>query len=158
MGRENFDGLDLFGNPVPKVRDRAGRPQKEWTEENSNKINLLFATGSTPKEAAAAIDMSMPVFRREYFSEIREWKVAKLKLRASQLLRLYQESSAGSVAAIKELFKQMDKGALVRLADDVANRQRASKPQPAGKKEQQTAAAHGYRGKFAAPEGPSRVN
>lgn len=156
MERENFDGLDLFGNPVPRSRGKAGRPEKGWTQEKSNKINLLFATGREPKDAAKAVGLSMPTFRKHYFSELEEWRVARLKFEAVMLERLYAEGTKGNVAAIKELFKQMERGALARLSDQVANRKSAQPPK--GKKEQQKDAADSYRGKFAPPSGPSLIN
>lgn len=159
MGRENFDGLDLFGQPVPRTRDKAGRPEHVWTVENSNKINLIFATGGAPKDAAAVLGITMPTLRKHYFSELEQWRVARLRLKAAQLQRLHEEGAKGNVAAIKELFKQMDKGALAQLSDRVANRAPAEpKPAAKGKKQLQKEAAGRVGGKFAPPEAPSLIH
>lgn len=161
MGRENFEGSDLFGNPIPRTRDKAGRPEHEWTVENSNKINLIFATGGEPRDAAAVLGITMPTLRKHYFSELEQWRVARLRLKAAQLQRLHEEGAKGNVAAIKELFKQMDKGALAQLSERVANRSgRPAQPKPPaiGKKEAAKHAAGEVRGKFAPPEPPRLLN
>jgi hypothetical protein len=159
LARENFDGLDLFGQPVPRTRDKAGRPEHVWTVENSNKINLIFATGGVPKDAAAVLGITMPTLRKHYFSELEQWRVARLRLKAAQLQQLHTEGQKGNVAAIKELFKQMDKGALAQLSDRVANRAPSEPKQaPKGKKEQQKEAAGRIAGKFAPPEQPQLVH
>lgn len=131
MSRQDFDGVDLFGQPVPRERVRGkGRPEHEWTLENSHKINLLFATGHDPADAAAALGISMPTLRKHYFSELEQWRVARLRLKAQQLQHLHDEGAKGNVAAIKELFKQMDQGRMVAGARDMA---KAPAPRPAPK-------------------------
>lgn len=145
---------------MPVVRDRAGRPEHVWTLENSHKINLLFATGHGPKDAAAALGITMPTFRKHYFSELEQWRVAKLKLKAKHLLTLDAQASAGSVPAAKELFKQIDKGNLAALAEAVKDRRSASpRATPKlGKKAERKEAAVQVKGKFAPPEGPTLLN
>lgn len=107
------------------------------------------------------LGISMPTLRKHYFSELAERRTAALRLKATQLLKLHELGQAGKVAAIKELFKQMDKGALAALSEAVANRGRKlaePKQRPLGKKEEQNQAAHGVRGKFAPPPAPSLLN
>jgi hypothetical protein len=144
--------LDLFGDPVPQSRDRAGRPPHVRTQENSNKINLLFATGHDLKDAARAIGITLPTLRKHYFPEVEKWQVAQLRLKAKLLVKLDAEAEGGSVPAAKELFKQIERGALVKLADKVANRGKAEPK--LGKKELQRQAAGQVGGKFAPPAPP----
>lgn len=159
-------GVDLFGDPIPLHRGKAGRPPHEWTLENSNKINLLFAMGSTPEDAALAIGVTMPTFRKHYFSELAQWKQARLRLKAKQLQLLAAAAATGKVAAIKEMFAQIDKAGLVDLSNKAANRGQAASRQTEererqprkGKKEERSEAAHAVTGMFAPPPSPRLVN
>lgn len=146
--------FDLFGDLIPEARERAGRPAHVWTIENSNKINLLFATGHDLKDAAKAIGVTVPTLRKHYFFEVEQWRVARLRLTAKQLLRLNSEAEGGNVAAIKELFKRMDKAALSDLAARVADRGKEKPKAKLGKKEMQREAAGKVGGKFAPPKPP----
>lgn len=142
MSREDFDGVDLFGQPVPRERVRGrGRPEHVWTLKNSNRINLLFATGHDLKDAAKVLGISMPTLRKHYFSEVAQWETARLKLKAQQLEQLHAEGQAGNVAAIKELFKQMDRGAWAGGARDMSQPVKPAKAPKPGKKEQLVEAA-----------------
>lgn len=156
-------GVDLFGDPIPAHRGKRGRPPKGWTLENSNKINLLFAMGSDPEEAARAVGLSMPTFRKYYFSELEQWEVARLRLKAKQLLLLAEAAATGKVAAIKEMFAQIEKAGLVDLSNKAANRgagrpaeERERQPRK-GKKEERNEAAHAVTGMFAPPAAPNRL-
>ena len=170
MARENSDGggvtqgasavvqgaaavaVDLFGDPIVTRREGPGRPEHVWSAENSHKINLLFALGHDVKQAAAAIGITVPTLRKHYFSEVDRRRVAKLRLKASLLMRL---NGDGSVAAIKELFKRIDKVELAQLATDVAGRgKRADKPKTVGKKDAASLAAKAVGGKFAPRPAP----
>jgi hypothetical protein len=152
---------DLFGDPVRAEPEGPGRPEHQWSLRNSNRINLLFATGHSVKEAALAIGVSVPTLRKHYFSEVEQWRVARLKLTAAQLERLNDEAEQGNVAAIKELFKRIDKATIAELATRVANRPEA-KPKPAGqklgKKAELRRAAGEVKGKFKPPEPPQLLN
>lgn len=137
MSRADFQGVDLFGEPVPRAPIRKkGRPEHQWSVENSNRINLLFATGHEPKDAAAILGITMPTLRKHYFSELEQWRVARLRLKASALARLHAEGQEGNVAAIKELFKQMDRGAMMDGAREMARPARPPKAPKLGKKQQ----------------------
>lgn len=149
-------GVDLFGDPIPLHRGKRGRPPKGWTLENSNKINLLFAMGSDPEEAAKVVGLSMPTFRKYYFSELEQWEVARLRLKAKQLQLLAEAAGSGKVAAIKEMFAQIEKAGLVDLSNRAAHRrheERERQPRK-GKKEERNEAAHAVAGKFAPPAAP----
>lgn len=158
---DNFSGnVDLFGVPIPARRAKRGRPEHVWTQENSNKVNLLFATGHEPKECAAALGISMPTFRKHYFFEMEGFAAAEIKLRAKNLANLATKAEEGSVAAIKELDQQIERGNLRKLSRDVSKRndQTAAKPPKKGKKEIQLDQAHAVEGKFAPRQAPALLN
>lgn len=150
--------VDLFGDPIREARDGPGRPEHVWTKENSNKISLLFACGYQPKDAAQAIGVSVPTLRKHYFSELEQWRFARIRMEAKLLAQLNAEGEKGSVGAMKELAKRIDKGRLEALAERVADRGRKEPKRRLGKKEQQHEAAQGVRGKFAPPEAPALLN
>lgn len=158
---DNFSGdYNLFGEPVPVRRARRGRPSHVRTQENANKVNLLFATGHEPKECAAALGISLPTFRKHYFFEIEGYEAAALKLRAKLLVHLVAEAANGSVAAIKETDQQIERGLLRKLAREIPHRadQKADKQVKKGKKEIQLDQANAVEGKFAPRQAPSLLN
>lgn len=147
--------IDLFGEPLRETRDGPGRPEHCWSQENSNKINLMFAAGHDVKAAAKSIGISVPTLRKHYFAEVEKWRTARLRLEATQLNRLNKAAEAGSVAADKELHKRVEKGALRQLSDRIASRAEAKpKAQRIGKKEERKIAAAEVKGKFAPPPAP----
>ena len=94
--------VDLFGLPLAVARGR-GRPAHQWTLENSNKVNLLFACGKRPAEVWPILGITKPTFLKYYFNEIARAGHARLMLRAIQLERLNAEAAKGNVAAEKAL-------------------------------------------------------
>lgn len=150
-------GTDLFGAPILRGHEGRGRPEHVRTPETVNRVILMLAMGHKPKEAAYAIGVSVPTLRKHYFSELEQYERLRLQLKAELLRRLVAD---GSVAAIKELFKQLDKSGLEQLADRMANRQTQGEPkkEKIGKKAAAAEAAAGVRGKFAPPEAPKRLN
>lgn len=136
-------------------REGPGRPEHVWTLENSHKINLLFAVGYDVKDAARAVGITAPTLRKHYFSEVARRREARLRLTARQLALLAKQAEDGKVAAVKEIFKRLDKGALDQLAAQVAKRgERPVKPKAPGKKEAASIAANAVGGKFAPPAAP----
>ena len=113
MDSEISTVIDLFGEVVPAGRGKRGRPAHQWTVENSNKINLLFATGHEPEDAARMLGISMPTLRKHYFFELERYDAARLRLKGKLLNGLMAEADKGNVAAAKELFKQAERGQLV---------------------------------------------
>lgn len=164
MSEAKIGAVDLFGDPIRESRDGPGRPAHEWTLENSNKINLIFATGGEIADAAAVLGITQPTLRKHYFSELEQWRVARLRLKASLLARLFAEGQKGNVGAIKEIFKQIEKGELDTLSKAVANRRpgrapaepKAPRPAPIGKKAGLEQAAEDVEGIYAPPAPPER--
>jgi hypothetical protein len=98
---ENFD---LFGLPVGKV----GRPRKEVTEKERNKIKMLLAVGWNVERMAGVLRMSAPTFRRIFFHEMKEREFMRDRMYARRLEMLFELSEAGNVAALKELGKMLE--------------------------------------------------
>lgn len=104
-----LEDFDLFGEPVRERRGEPGRPSHVPTDENRNKIMLLFACGWKKEAVAAALKLSMPTFRKHYFSEIKMADVALLRGRARQIERLNRQAEQGNVAAEKMLAQFFDR-------------------------------------------------
>lgn len=154
---QNFD---LFGAPIRESRSQAGRPSHEPTDENRNKIMLLFALGWTKDRVAAALKLSMPTFRKHYFSEIKNADDALLRVKARHVEVLWNQAQAGNVGAIKEFGRYLDRVDMDLLADNVSNRGSNEESTAArlGKKEQRIEDAAAVTGLYAPPAGPQRVN
>ena len=153
-----FSGVDLFGDPILPRQEGRGRPEHEWSLENSNKVLLAFADGRSVKEAATVIGVSVPTLRKHYFAEVAKRDQARLRMKFTQMARLNQAAQDGNVAAEKELMKRLDKSALAELSERVANRGSEPNQKAKGKKEQRRDTAHSVGGKFAPPPGPRLVN
>ena len=152
--------FDLFGERVRERRGQAGRPSHEPTRENRNKIMLLFALGWTKDRIAAALQLSMPTFRKHYFSEIKNADDALLRVKARHVEVLFAQAQSGNVGALKEFARYLDRVDMDLLSDTVSNR-RSNDEVPAprlGKKEQRIEDAARIKGMYAPPAGPQRVN
>lgn len=112
---QNFD---LFGEPVRERRDMAGRPSHEPTDEKRNKIMLLFALGWTKDRIAAALQLSMPTFRKYYFSEIKQAGDALLRVKARHIERVWSKAETGDMGAIKEVGRMIDRVEASHYAHD----------------------------------------
>lgn len=147
-------GTDLFGDPVLPRKEGRGRPEIQWDRSVSNKVLLAFARGLTVAKTAKMVGLSTPTLRKVYFSECAKRKEAADRLELTQLARLNDQAEQGSVAAEKELFKQLDR---LRMRDQhVADAPRPAKTaaKPLGKKEQQQLAALAPSALYDAPPAP----
>jgi hypothetical protein len=151
--------FDLFGLPVREARGEAGRPSHVPTDEIRNKVMVLFALGWTKDAVAEAIGLSMPTFRKYYFSEIKMQDIALLRVKSRHIDRLWRKAESGDVGAMKEIGKMLDRVELVALSERVNDRREAEpvRAPKLGKKEQQKVAAGEVSGKFAPPQAP-RLN
>jgi hypothetical protein len=151
--------FDLFGLPVREKRGDAGRPSHEPTEQIRNKIMILFAFGWTKERVADSVGLSLPTFRKYYFSEIKMQDVALLRVKGRHIELLWAKAESGDVGAMKEIGKMLDRVELAALSEQVIHRDSVerSKAPKLGKKEQQKIAASAVTGKFATPNGP-RMN
>lgn len=151
--------VDLFGDPVVLRAEGRGRPEHQWSRENSNRVLLAFAAGYSVKEAATAIGVSVPTLRKHYFAEVAKRESAALRMEMLQLARLNDAAGAGKTAAEKELFKRLEKARLRALSQTVASPEPAAQsqqPRPRkGKKEAAIEAAAQVDGIYAPPRPPS---
>jgi hypothetical protein len=130
--------FDLFGLPLRDAAGKAGRPRKEATDEERNKIKLLLAIGWNVERMAPVVRMSQPTFRRVFFHELKEREFMRDRLYARRLELAALGAEAGNVAALKELGKMLaDQDRF--FAEEELKRLQAGKPN--GKKEQAKAAA-----------------
>jgi hypothetical protein len=148
------DDLDLFGMPRPPVRG-AGRPEYVWTEEKSNRVNLLFACGYKPEEVAPIMGCCLRTFRRVFARECQGWRNAKLKFRSTQMMRLNEQAKAGNVSAEKALAGMIQAEHVKAVAVNVQQRGKAEpKPPVLGKKAAASEAAKNLGGRFGTRKPP----
>jgi len=140
-----MDGnFDLLGDPIPEGWGKRGRPPHRVTAENRCKVMLLLAINRRQDQIAAALGISEPTLRRNYFRELKTKEDARFRVEGTRMLRLYQEVESGNVAAIKELGKALEKGDLLAAhltAHASGGAKKGSKEPKLGKKEMAIAAA-----------------
>lgn len=151
--------FDLLGDPIPEGFGKRGRPPHVVTEEKRNKVMLLQAFGWSLEKIAAALSISPPTLRKNYFRELRAREEARAVLEGTTLSSLWNQASSGNVAAIKEMLKRLDKHDLQTFTAKVA--QPGGKPDKEvrlGKKEALRQAAGEVKGKYAPPPPPKLFN
>ena len=110
-----MDGVfDLFGDPVPEGHGRPGRPSHVATFENRNKVKMLLACGWDDDRIAGALGITRPTLRKHYLRELKIRAVARDKLDAQRRVLLWQQGSAGNVAAMREFGRLLEADDLVR--------------------------------------------
>lgn len=127
--------FDLFGVPVDPNTGKPGRPRKDATPEERNKIKLLMACGWPVKRMAPVLRMSEPTFRRVFFHELRERDFMRDRLYARRLEILMTESDKGNVAALKELGRMLADSDRAFAEAELLSAQAGQKEPPVGKKE-----------------------
>lgn len=151
---ENSYVTDLWGNEVYQSKGKKGRPPFEWTEENSNKVNMLLAMGWTNERIASCIldprtgnAISVPTLKRHFRSELKSRYIAADRLRLRQFEQAYSAAEAGNVGAMRLFMQLKDKNDLM-MAEDRLGSHPTPEEKPAkqklGKKElsaQETSAA-----------------
>ena len=113
---------DLLGHPVPANKGQRARPQHAPTAENLEKAILLYATGRTDKEVAAALGITTPTLRKHYFSspELKRIRLsARMVVEGQALYALAKQVKEGKVAAIEKMLKLLDKSALGKVETQV---------------------------------------
>jgi len=147
--------FDLLGDPIPAGFGRRGRPPHLVTDEKRKLVIMLQAFDWSTERIAAALSITAPTLRKNYFRELRVRAEARARTEAMLIGALAREAAAGNVSAIDKYFKRLDRHDLAQLADDVANR--GSKAPRPGKKEQAQQAAVDVGGKYAPPKAPGRL-
>jgi hypothetical protein len=123
--------FDLFGDPVPKNWNGRGRPGHVRTQENRNKVSMLLAFGWNDDRIARALRISVPTLKRYYFLELNFRDEQRDRLDAALASNLWKQVEAGSVSAMKEFQKLLERNDLMLYG------QAASKPQPGDKSAEQ---------------------
>jgi hypothetical protein len=134
--------FDLFGDPVPANWGGRGRPQHIPTQEYRNKVKLLLAFGWNNERIARAIGITEPTLRKHYFSELKFRNEHRDRMSASLAARLWKEVEAGSVSAMKEFQKLVERNDLMQYGQAKPPQAADEPKQPKlGKKEQALADA-----------------
>ena len=102
MGRK----FDLLGDPIPENHGKAGRNGHIATKENVNKVRLLVLASWTAAQIAEELGVSVPTLNAHYFrntsiKRARQHVVAEVRGRL--LLQLEEQAAKGSVSALKEM-------------------------------------------------------
>jgi len=93
---------DLFGDPIPDNWGKRGRPQHIVTVENINKVTMLAAFGWSNERLANALHITLPTFRKHYFSLIKKVRdSARDRLDAAFAMKVWAQVEAGNVGAMR---------------------------------------------------------
>lgn len=150
--------FDLLGDPIMEAETKRGRPPHVPTDEKRRTIIQLLAFGWTVEKIAAALAITPPTLRKNYFRELKTKTEARFRVEAKLISALMSEAEAGNVAAIDKYFKRLDKHDLDDLAERVKTRGQPEAEPTRGKKQQQKEAAGKVGGKFAPPPAPKLFN
>lgn len=101
--------FDLFGNPVDAKSGKPGRPKKEATQEERNKVKMLLAVGWNNERIASILQMSLPTFRRNFFHELKVRPVARDMLDARRLELAMTAAQSGNVGAMRQVDRLLEK-------------------------------------------------
>lgn len=96
------ESFDLFGDRIPDNWGRRGRPQHIVTAENINKVTMLVALGWGNERIASAMDVTLPTFRKHYFSLVkRQRSIARDRLDAAYAMHLWKQVQEGNAGAMR---------------------------------------------------------
>ena len=101
--------LDLFGDPVSENHGGRGRPAHIPTLENRNKVKLLLALGWGNERIAKSLSITANTLRKHYLRELKVRDEARDRMDARLAMLLWQQCSAGNVAAMKEFQKLVER-------------------------------------------------
>lgn len=135
--------FDLFGDPVPANWGERGRPEHVATQQNRNRVSLLVALGWSNARIAAALYITQPTLRKHYFSELKFRDVARDRLVAHLGVKLLEGVNEGSIAAIREFQKYIERNDLMLYGQTrpLQKSEKTVKPEKLGKKAAALAAA-----------------
>lgn len=104
---------------------------------------MLLALGWGNERIAGALRITLPTFRRHYFSELKFRDVARDRLDMRRVELLWAEVEKGNVAAMKALDRFLEKSDLMLFGrSGSAPAKTPAKAAKLGKKEAAAAAAH----------------
>lgn len=94
--------LDLFGDPIPDNWGKRGRPLHIATTENINKVTMLVALGWGNERIANSLDITLPTFRKHYFSLVKRLReTARDRLDATYSMHVWKQVQEGNVGAMR---------------------------------------------------------
>lgn len=140
-------GLFIQDEPQPSDPPRrphlargksSGRPRRERTQSEADKVATWSAAGLTVDEIAAAINASAPWVRKTYAPEI---AVGPAQKKAALIARMEKTAMAGNVTAQRALLDIYNKAELAKLQDSLGQplmptqKPEMERQEPAGKKE-----------------------
>ena len=126
--------FDLFGNPVEAGTGKPGRPRKEATPEDRNKVKLLLAVGWSNERIASALHMSLPTFRRNFFQELKFRDVARDMLDARRIELAMKAAGSGNVGAMRQLDRLLDRFDQMEAERAYAGQKKEAPKEKVGKK------------------------
>ncbi|WP_160116707.1 hypothetical protein [Pseudovibrio ascidiaceicola] len=153
--------FDLLGDPIPEGFGKRGRPPHMVSDEKRRLVMQLLAFGKTQDEIAAALGITAPTLRKNYFRQLKIKDDARARVEAKLLGKLMDMAEAGKVSAIKEIFSRLESSDRDKLAEAIANRGKsvpAASQKALGKKEERKKTAETYDGKYAPPQAPQLIN
>lgn len=121
--------FDLFGNPVDAKSGKPGRPRKEATQEERNKVKLLLAVGWNNERIASILQMSLPTFRRNFFHELKVRTVARDMLDARRLELAMTSAQSGNVGAMRQVDRLLEKFDLMEAERKYAAKDKGAEPE-----------------------------
>ncbi len=133
--------VDLWGNPVYRVKRKRGRPAFEWTQENSNKISMMLAMGWTNDRIAGVVidprtgkSISVPTLKRYFRAELQVRDMARDQLDAKRFMTVADQAFGGNVGAMRLLNQMVEKSDMMVAAARLRKMERGDE-EPIGKKE-----------------------
>ncbi len=145
---EHSTVIDLFGNEVYLTKRKRGRPPFEWTQENSDKINMLLAIGWANERIAGCVldprtgkPVSIPTLKRYFRSELAIRNQKRDQLVAKQVMVAAEQAFNGNVGAMRFLQVLIEKNDLVLAEAAFTGKRDKPAAEKLGKKEISTQAA-----------------
>lgn len=125
--------FDLFGNPVEAGTGKPGRPRKEATHEDRNKVKMLLAVGWSNERIANVLHMSLPTFRKLFFQELKFRDFARDMLDARRLELAVKAAGDGNVGAMRQVDRLLELFDRMKAERDYGGKKDAA-PAPAKEK------------------------
>jgi hypothetical protein len=88
--------FDLFGDPVSANHGGRGRPAHVPTQQNRNLVSMLAARRWPNERIAGVFRITLPTFRKHYFSEMKLRDAARDRLDARKTLEIPRDPTNAS--------------------------------------------------------------
>jgi hypothetical protein len=123
--------LDLLGDPIPPGHGLRGRPPHMVTVEKRRLVVQLLAFDWTLERIAAALSITPPTLRKNYFRELRVRAEARARVEGKLINALMNKADAGDVTAIDKYLKRLDRHDLAQMGRASAKAERLGKKETA---------------------------